>query len=454
MILKNQDSIVSALDRKATDLSFNTALVTFLSLVVVLVTFQYQNRSQIIREKLKIDSSLIENAILLGDQFFLTQYFSSFMASPTIDFGAIQDLSNDDWVFYPSKTRMETKRIPLRLSFSLYSFKVRQSSTIGNGQEKWRLIYVLNFGYSSIVIAFLLSLLISLGVRLYIRSALRKTGQYLVTPIANLASELDQVKVDEKGFQPISIDKSEYGFTETDLLLEKFNLMLERITGQQDEIRKGEIFKALNKLSQQVAHDIKSPLGALKTATENIDKNPKASATLITKAVERIRGIFEDLEIQSEDDLTQVSELQNTELVSFISSIIKEKELEYSKDILNIEFTFKQKSIHRSIDRIAIGRAFSNLINNSIEATSPEKAIVSITIEQDQNSKIAIRINDNGPGIPEKLLPKVFDHGFTSNKKNGSGVGLSQAGDAIAKHGGSLKLSNENQGGLLVEIEL
>lgn len=91
---------VHALNNKARVIAYNTTIVAFIVFALVLGFLQYQNRSNTIREKNEMDSSLIDNAIRLENQFFLTQCFCSFMESPLLDFGGIRDRSGGECVFF------------------------------------------------------------------------------------------------------------------------------------------------------------------------------------------------------------------------------------------------------------------------------------------------------------------------------------------------------------------
>ena len=102
----------------------------------------------------------------------------------------------------------------------------------------------------------------------------------------------------------------------------------------------------------------------------------------------------------------------------------------------------------------ALTRAMQNLIENALKfGTEAEVEI------EDSAERLLIRVIDNGPGLSDELLEKVFDPFFRaemSRNRNtgGSGLGLSIARNIIRAHGGDIRLSNRVGGGLEVLVEL
>ena len=99
-----------------------------------------------------------------------------------------------------------------------------------------------------------------------------------------------------------------------------------------------------------------------------------------------------------------------------------------------------------------IGRVLLNLYNNAFYAVNEKKALapesyepsVSVNTEK-SNGKIKIRVKDNGNGIPQKLLDKIFQPFFTTKPTGqGTGLGLSLAYDIIKAHGGEIKVQTKD----------
>ena len=103
---------------------------------------------------------------------------------------------------------------------------------------------------------------------------------------------------------------------------------------------------------------------------------------------------------------------------------------------------------------VALRRALTNLIDNAIKYGGRAR----VSLENDQDG-ILIRIDDNGPGIPEEFLEDAFKpfqrlEASRSRETGGTGLGLTLARTIIRAHGGDITLTNRSEGGLRVDILL
>ena len=109
-----------------------------------------------------------------------------------------------------------------------------------------------------------------------------------------------------------------------------------------------------------------------------------------------------------------------------------------------------------------IGRVILNLINNAFYAVTEKKKqlgngfepIVSVSTKK-VNGKVEIRVVDNGNGIPQKVIDKIFQPFFTTKPTGqGTGLGLSLSYDIIKAHGGELKVETKEGAGSEFIIQL
>jgi two-component system NtrC family sensor kinase len=109
-----------------------------------------------------------------------------------------------------------------------------------------------------------------------------------------------------------------------------------------------------------------------------------------------------------------------------------------------------------------IGRVLLNLFNNAFYAVSERLKVegvgyeptVSVCIKK-VNGKVEIRVRDNGPGIPEKVVDKIFQPFFTTKPTGqGTGLGLSLSYDIIKAHGGEIKVDTQEGEGAHFIIQL
>jgi signal transduction histidine kinase len=94
-------------------------------------------------------------------------------------------------------------------------------------------------------------------------------------------------------------------------------------------------------------------------------------------------------------------------------------------------------------DRKKLHQVFTNLFDNASNHSPPEKDILlDITISED-NNEVIVKIVDEGKGIPEEFLPKVFDAFFTG-RRGGTGLGLSIVKHIVDIHGGNIQIFNNS----------
>jgi two-component system sensor histidine kinase CpxA len=96
--------------------------------------------------------------------------------------------------------------------------------------------------------------------------------------------------------------------------------------------------------------------------------------------------------------------------------------------------------------------AVENVVRNAIRHTADGTA-VEISLRCD-GSRVVLAVRDHGPGVPEGLLPRIFQPFQRATDSDGAGLGLAIAESAVAVHGGAIRADNASEGGLAVEIEL
>jgi signal transduction histidine kinase len=109
-----------------------------------------------------------------------------------------------------------------------------------------------------------------------------------------------------------------------------------------------------------------------------------------------------------------------------------------------------------------VGRVILNLINNAFYAVGDKKKLtgngyeptVSVSTKK-TNGKVEIKVSDNGNGIPQKVLNKIFQPFFTTKPTGqGTGLGLSLSYDIVKAHDGKLKVETKEGEGSKFIIEL
>ncbi|MBI4406043.1 MAG: ATP-binding protein [Deltaproteobacteria bacterium] len=223
--------------------------------------------------------------------------------------------------------------------------------------------------------------------------------------------------------------------------------------------------EALLELAKQVAHDIRSPLSALKLASTDLSELSDEKRILIRSAIDRIQGIANNiLERQRASVSQKFYEASNDPtsinssgelLASLIDRIVAEKRMLYgARSEIDIEFELDPSSYgaFSKISASEFKRMLSNLIDNSVEAIA-SGGRVTVSLHSQGNISL-LSVQDNGRGIAPDILPKLFKEGATFGKKKGSGLGLYHAKRAVESWGGKLELTSALNQGTTVTVVL
>ena len=212
-----------------------------------------------------------------------------------------------------------------------------------------------------------------------------------------------------------------------------------------DKMRK-RIVRHLNQRSEMlsgISHDLRTPLTRMKLQIAFIKDNELAK--------------------KLSEDIDEMEKMLN-EYLQFTSSayIEKDEKFNISELIENIIDKYNNKNISKKLSQNVyingrknlIRRCINNLIDNAIKYGDK----VNIELNKNNNN-LFMKIEDDGPGIPEKEYENVFKPFYKINKgradaKSSVGLGLSIASDIIRSHGGNIKLEKSDLNGLSVKIFL
>lgn len=210
---------------------------------------------------------------------------------------------------------------------------------------------------------------------------------------------------------------------------------------------------------QTLTHEIKSPLSAIRGAAELLCEDmPKEQhqrfVSNIHKESGRIQHIIDRLlQLSSVENRQSLKDIEEIDLIVLIEDIITSM----STAFLDKRLTFTEKPFERLFidgERFLVRQAIINLIQNAAEF-SPEHGTITINCKKSDKNAI-ISIADNGPGIPEYALEKIFDRFYSlprpGTKQKSTGLGLSFVREVITLHNGSVNVTNGDKGGARAEV--
>lgn len=241
-----------------------------------------------------------------------------------------------------------------------------------------------------------------------------------------------------------------------------FNLMTEKLQESLQEQERQE--ENRKELIASISHDIRTPLTAIKAYAEGLldhvtDEPAKQKQYLqvIKSRTDDLNRMAEQLFLLSKMDLGEKAfTLGSLDLAEELRKILLENELNWRKDgvLLNSDIPENTVCIYGS--GLLVERILQNLISNSVKYKTAEQVAISVALTAGSAEAIA-EISDDGPGVPEDLLPRLTDPFYRTDKarsrtEDGSGLGLSIVVRAMELMRGKVEITLARPHGLVIRL--
>ena len=208
-----------------------------------------------------------------------------------------------------------------------------------------------------------------------------------------------------------------------------------------------------------VSHELKTPLftvqGYIETLIDGALNDEKIREKYLKRAkkgVERLTYIIKDLDMITKLEVGELNlEKETFDIIDLIENVFELLEMKASKNLISLTFNKKhQTPIWVKADKDRIQQVLSNLIVNSIKY-GINKGTTELSIENLIRNKVLIRVADNGEGINNDEIPRLFERFYRvdksgSREQGGSGLGLSIVKHILDAH--SEKIYVESQIGI------
>jgi two-component system, OmpR family, sensor histidine kinase VicK len=235
-------------------------------------------------------------------------------------------------------------------------------------------------------------------------------------------------------------------------------LKLKAIEEKNMEIENASTIK--NEILGIVAHDLRNPLAAIKTIAmvmeddETVNADNKDNLQMIKSACDKAVSIINDL-LETAQNETLEFDIEATELNQFLQKAVNDWKRNTNARV-NLLYYGTAEPVYSGINAEKMQRVMDNLISNAIKFSGDSNVEVSL---QALNSQVIINVKDFGMGIPNDLLPFIFDRFSKASRKGlrgeeSVGLGLSIVRQIIKKHGGEIEVDSVEQHGTTFTITL
>jgi signal transduction histidine kinase len=262
----------------------------------------------------------------------------------------------------------------------------------------------------------------------------------------------EQLQASRNELQQMSDQLVEVNNGVTNLNVELANKM-KALTEAQDEIVKRGKMSQLGQLTATVAHELRNPLGSVRTSAFVLERKLKDADPLVKTALARISAGI----VRCDGIITQLLDFSRsgalvTETSVFDNWLVELVEEEAAKLPREVELQvfLGLDGAEVAFDAPRLSRALINLISNASEAligkgsegeASQKRPTITISTKATERG-FEISVSDNGPGIPQENRDKIFNPLFTT-KSFGTGLGLPAVENIMREHGGGMELETE-----------
>jgi len=265
---------------------------------------------------------------------------------------------------------------------------------------------------------------------------------------------------------------------EANALLDRRGRLLGRFRGSPKPDEIGDLARALEQLTTRleenqhaleafaadVSHELKNPLASIRSATEllaEVDdpEDRQRFLALVQREVARMERLLTAVREMTEIDARLEAEAPAAvDLAALLPEVVENLRRRADNRVrINLQALPSHPALVRATpERLA--QVFENILDNAL-GFSPEAGEIALTLEANDGT-VNVRVDDQGPGIPETNLDRIFDRFFTyrpgePNARNGhTGLGLAIVKAIVEGYGGTIQAANRPGGGASFEVRL
>jgi signal transduction histidine kinase len=215
---------------------------------------------------------------------------------------------------------------------------------------------------------------------------------------------------------------------------------LRHANAELQELKSIEKFAATGRIARTIAHEVRNPLTNITLAADQLKEIPQGNEDIssllqmVSRNATRINNLVSDLL-----NATRFAQLEfrTTNMNKLLDETLDMATDRIDLHNIKVEKHYSQELKPVAVDPEKMKLALLNIIVNAIEAMEKNKGILQLKTRQ-QSDSCVIEIRDNGAGMDEEVLQKIFEPYYTA-KADGNGLGLTNTQNIILNHKGKIK---------------
>jgi len=265
------------------------------------------------------------------------------------------------------------------------------------------------------------------------------------------------------GYVGVYIDITEHKRMEEELT--KYTEHLEELVEEKTrELRDAERLVAIGETTAMIGHDLRNPLqsivntvylarGKLKSVPSPASEMQGLDELLgsIEKQTVYMDKLVSDLQDYARPLKPELRKIGLQQLISDALSAVKVPENVKVSTVFDTVSLVTEEEFMLMVDLLLMRRVFTNLIINALQAM-PDGGRLTITASKTEEA-VLISVEDTGVGIPEEVMPKLFQPLFTI-KARGAGLGLAVCKRMVEAHGGSITIKSKVGRGTIITVKI
>jgi two-component system nitrogen regulation sensor histidine kinase NtrY len=278
-------------------------------------------------------------------------------------------------------------------------------------------------------------------------------SNYVTKPLKLIQDKLSKIKLGKTN-EPIEWQEND----EIGSLVSEYNRMILELSKSAELLAKSERESAWREMAKQVAHEIKNPLTPMKLSVQHLQRTWNDHTPDMDQKMERLtKTIIEQIDTLSTiaTEFSNFAKMPKANLERINIQEILLNSIDLFRDVENIQILFNTSTENAFVlaDKEQLLRVFNNLLKNAIQAI-PEntEGKINVFLEKEKQQFI-ISFSDNGKGINDDVLDKIFMPNFTT-KTGGMGLGLAMVKNILESVNGRIWFETKSDFGSTFYIAL